>query len=149
MSLGPGAAKRIYYQFIDDQGSVRFVERLDQVPPDWRDRVGYVEMDGLPPGSLGGASTTGSTRAVAGSRGARSTAVLLYYADWCGYCRKTRSELDRRGVTFELRNIDKPAILAEMFEKTGRRGIPVVDVGGKILIGYDPQGLDRLLAPAS
>jgi hypothetical protein len=36
-----------------------------------------------------------------------------------------------------------------MVEKTGRRGIPVVDAGGKILIGYDPQGLDRLLSPAS
>ncbi|MCH8084364.1 MAG: hypothetical protein IH885_09025, partial [Myxococcales bacterium] len=149
MSLGPGAAKRIYYQFIDDQGSVRFVERLDQVPPDWRDRVGYIEIDGPPPGSLGGASATGSTRTTAASRGARATGVLLYYADWCGYCRKTSAELDRRGVSYERRNIDNPATLAELVEKTGQRNIPVVDVGGKILIGYDPQGLDELLNPAS
>jgi glutaredoxin len=157
-SLGPDAAKRLYYQFIDDQGSVRFVERLDQVPPAWRERVGYVEMNGPPPMSpddawrarrLGGASAAGGSLAAAGPRGARSTAVLLYYADWCGYCRKTRAELDRRGVTFEMRNIENPANLAELVEKTGQRGIPVVDVGGRILIGYDPQGLDRLLAPAS
>ena len=75
--------------------------------------------------------------------------MLLYYADWCGYCRKTSAELDRRGVSYEMRNIDKPAILAELVEKTGQRNIPVVDVGGKILIGYDPQGLDELLNPAS
>ena len=149
MSLGPGSAKRIYYQFIDDQGSVRFVERLDQVPPDWRDRVGYIEIDGPPPGGLTGASATQSTRAVAGSRGARATGVLLYYADWCGYCRKTSAELDRRGVSYERRNIDNPATLAELVEKTGQRNIPVVDVGGKILIGYDLQGLDELLNPAS
>jgi len=149
MSLGPDAAKRIYYQFIDDKGSVRFVERLDQVPPDWRDRVGYVEMDGLPPGALGGTSATGSTVAAAGTRSARAPAVLLYYADWCGYCRKTRVELDRRGVDFEMRNIDNPDTLAELIEKTGQRSIPVVDVGGKILIGYDLQGLDQLLSPAS
>jgi glutaredoxin len=157
-SLGPGAAKRLYYQFIDEQGSVRFVERLDQVPPDWRDRVGYVEMDGPPPLSpddaqrmrrLGGASAAGVTLAATGPRGTRANAVLLYYADWCGYCRKTRAELDRRGVSFELRNIENPATLAEMVEKTGQRGIPVVDVGGKILIGYDPEGLDQLLASAS
>jgi len=157
-SLGPDSAKRLYYQFIDEQGSVRFVERLDQVPPAWRDRVGYVEMDGPPPISpddaqrirrLGGASAAAGALAVAGTRGARSNAVLLYYADWCGYCRKTRAELDRRGVDFEMRNIENPAILTELVEKTGQRGIPVVDAGGKILIGYDPQGLDRLLAPAS
>jgi glutaredoxin len=154
-SLGPGAAKRLYYQFVDERGAVRFVERLDQVPPAWRDRVGYVEMDGPPPLSpgdaqrmrrMGGASASGGALAAAGTR---ESAVLLYYADWCGYCRKTRAELDRRSVSFELRNIEDPNTLAEMVEKTGQRGIPVVDVGGKILIGYDPQGLDQLLAPAS
>jgi len=154
-SLGPGAAKRLYYQFIDERGSVRFVERLDQVPPAWRDRVGYVEMDGPPPLSpgdaqrmrrMGGASASGGALAAAGTR---ESAVLLYYADWCGYCRKTRAELDRRSVSFELRNIENPNTLAEMVEKTGQRGIPVVDVGGKILIGYDPEGLDQLLASAS
>jgi glutaredoxin len=154
-SLGPDASKRLYYQFIDERGSVRFVERLDQVPPDWRDRVGYVELDGPPPVSpndaqrirrLGGAGGARSTLAVANPR---STAVLLYYAEWCGYCRKTRAELDRRGVKFEMRNIENPATLAELVEKTGQRGIPVVDAGGKILIGYDLQGLDQLLAPTS
>jgi glutaredoxin len=74
---------------------------------------------------------------------------LLYYADWCGYCRKTRAELDRRGTRYEMRNIENPAILDELVQKTGQRGIPVLDVGGKILIGYDPQGMDQLLAPAS
>jgi glutaredoxin len=157
-SLGPDSAKRLYYQFIDERGSVRFVERLDQVPPDWRDRVGYVELDGPPPVSpddakrirrTGGTSAAGGALAVASTRGARANKVLLYYADWCGYCRKTRAELDRRGVSFEMRNIDNPATLDELVKKTGQRGIPVVDVGGKILIGYDLQGLDRLLAPAS
>jgi hypothetical protein len=46
-------------------------------------------------------------------------------------------------------NIENPATLDELVEKTGQRGIPVVDVGGKILIGYDPEGLDRLLGSAS
>jgi glutaredoxin len=157
-SLGPEAATRLYYQFIDERGSVRFVERLDQVPPAWRERVGYVEMDGPPPVSpddaqrirrIGGTSAAGGALAVASTRGARTNEVLLYYADWCGYCRKTRAELDRRGVAFELRNIENPATLAELVEKTGQRGIPVLDVGGKILIGYDPQGMDELLAQES
>jgi len=157
-SLGPDAARRLYYQFIDERGAVRFVERLDQVPPDWRDRVGYVEMDGPPPMSpdeaqrmraIGGAGASAIALAATGSSGARTSDVLLYYAEWCGYCRKTRAELDRRGVSFELRNIENAATLDELVRKTGQRGIPVVDVNGKILIGYDPQGLDRLLGPAS
>jgi glutaredoxin len=157
-SLGPDDAKRLYYQFTDERGSVRFVERLDQVPPDWRDRVGFVEMNGPPPTSpdeaqrmrgLGGGNAAGGTLAAAGPRGARTSGVLLYYADWCGYCRKTRAELDRRGVSFELLNVENPVILAELVQKTGQRGVPVLDVEGKILIGYDPQGMDQLLVPAS
>jgi len=154
-SLGPDAAKRVYYQFTDEKGSVRFVEQLDQVPDAWRDRVGYVEMDGPPPLSpsdarrmrrLGGANSAGVALA---STGSRSSEVLLYYAEWCGYCRKTRAELDRRGVSFQMLNIENAATLDELAEKTGQRGIPVVDAGGKILIGYDPEGLDRLLGSAS
>jgi len=157
-SLGPDSAKRVYYQFTDEKGSVRFVEQLDQVPDAWRDRVGYVEMDGPPPLSpgdarrmrrLGGANPAGVALASTGSSGARSSAVLLYYAEWCGYCRKTRVELDRRGVSFQMLNIENAATLDELVEKTGQRGIPVVDVGGKILIGYDPEGLDRLLGSES
>jgi glutaredoxin len=157
-SLGPDSAKRVYYQFIDERGSVRFVERLDQVPPDWRDRVGYVEMDGPPPTSpgeaqrmrgLSGGSAAGGTLAATSTSGVRTSGVLLYYADWCGYCRKTRAELDRRGVSFQLLNVENPVILAELVQKTGQRGVPVLDVDGKILIGYDPQGLDQLLVPAS
>ncbi len=162
-SLGPESAKRVYYQFTDERGSVHFVERMDQVPPAWRDRVGYVEMDGPPPRSpddarrmrggtrvgLRGGSAAGGGWASASPRGARASEVLVYYAEWCGYCRKTRAELERRGVDFELLDIEDPAILAELVEKTGQRGIPVVDVNGKILIGYDPEGLDRLLATSS
>jgi len=157
-SLGPDSAKRVYYQFTDEKGSVRFVEQLDQVPDAWRDRVGYVEMDGPPPLSpgdarrmrrLGGANSAGVALASTGSSGVRSSAVLLYYAEWCGYCRKTRAELDRRGVSFQMLNIENAATLDELVEKTGQRGIPVVDVGGKILIGYDLEGLDRLLGSES
>ena len=48
LSLGPDA-KRLYYQFIDGKGRVRFVERLSDVPEKWRQRVGFVEMDSAPP----------------------------------------------------------------------------------------------------
>ncbi len=156
-SLGPDSAKRLYYQFTDERGAVRFVEKLDQVPSAWRGRVGFVELDGPPPVSpddarrmrgFSGAGAAGGVLAFASPRGSRTSAVLLYYAQWCGYCRKTRADLDQRGVSYEMLDVENPAILAELVEKTGQRGVPVVDVSGKILIGYDPQGLDRLLTPA-
>jgi glutaredoxin len=157
-SLGPESAKRLFYQYIDDNDAVHFVERLDLVPPAWRERVGFVEMDGPPPASRDAAQRM-RERNNAGSAGgivlasspssARGPDVTLYWADWCGYCKKARADLKRRGTSYDLRDIDNPAALAELVDKTGQRGIPVLDVDGKILIGYDPEGMDRLLGPAS
>ena len=159
-SLGPGADTRIYYQFIDDANRVRFVERLSDVPEQWRDRVGFLELDAPPP------LTPVAAREMRDSRHARTTAgrrsrllaaaatpappqVILYYADWCGYCRKAKSHLDRRGIAYELRDVDIPANQAELVAKSGGRSIPVIDVDGRILKGYSPERLDQLLADAS
>lgn len=165
-SLGPGAETRIYYQFIDDRGSVRFVERLQDVPAAWRDRVGYLELDSPPPLSPGDAKRVRDERYAranpnrlglsGGSSGATSAAmdrvdapsVLLYYADWCGYCKKAKRHLDDKNVEYELLDVDRPEIEQEMVQKTGQRGIPVIEVNGRIMKGYDARRLDQLLDEA-
>ncbi len=166
-SVGPDAAMRVYYQFVDDGGRVQFVERLSAVPAAWRDRVGYVEMSQPPPLTPEAArrswsvsaqrtaeimaGTVGSVRDGASvARGARGSAVVsevvLYYADWCGYCRKAKSHLDGAGVVYEIRDADVPATKQELRQKTGRSGIPVLDMSGEILRGYSEAAYDRAIA---
>jgi hypothetical protein len=41
--------KRVFYQYIDDTGAVRFVESAYDVPEDWRGRAGRVELNVAPP----------------------------------------------------------------------------------------------------
>ena len=48
--IGP-SEPRIYYQYLDQSGAVRFAETLDEVPEAWRDRAGLVELDVPPPGT--------------------------------------------------------------------------------------------------
>jgi len=38
----------VYYQFVEPDGEVRFVRRLAEVPLEWRDRVGFVELAAVP-----------------------------------------------------------------------------------------------------
>ena len=61
-SLGPGDETRIYYQFIDDKRRVRFVERLADVPEQWREQAGFVEMSSPPPLSPADARATRDER---------------------------------------------------------------------------------------
>ncbi len=147
-SLGEASDSRIYYQFIDQNSQVVFVERLEDVPDGWRDKVGYVEMDVPPPLSPQHARKTrrekyGSTSADQKRRG--SPHVVLYYADWCPHCHRAKRHLDRLEVAYEMRDVDVPAAKAELIEKTGQKGIPVIEIDGKIMKGYSEKHLDRML----
>ena len=82
------------------------------------------------------AAATGSTR---------QPPIIVYYADWCGACRKAKRYLTQKGVDFEIRNVDNPSVAAELRSKTGARSIPVIDVGGRILTGFSPAALDALI----
>ena len=150
-SVSEGEETRVYYQYIDAKGSVRFVERLADVPAEWRDRVGYVELDSPPPMSpaqarLGRSKRAGQARAAAGR--APPAEVQLYYAEWCPYCRKAKKHLERRGVAYRLRDVDIAAVARELAEKTGQKGVPVIDIDGRILRGYNAARLDEMLSEA-
>lgn len=78
--------------------------------------------------------------------------VVLYSASWCGACKATRKFFEERNVTFVEKDIEKDAAAnAEMQRKAkaaGKtpRGVPVIDFGGEILMGFDKTGLERLIA---
>jgi len=157
-SIAPEDAIRVYYQFIDDRGQVRFVERLTDVPSAWRDRVGYVEMSTPPPLTPGEArkSWKADPEAVrrksielaslgSGRNPNHGSSLILYSADWCGYCQQAKRHLDGAGFDYDERNVDIPAVAQELREKTGRGGVPVLDADGEILRGYRKDQYDRFL----
>jgi glutaredoxin 3 len=78
--------------------------------------------------------------------------AIVYGADWCGPCKKAKEHLKRRGVQVDYRNIDNdPAARTEMRQKLGPRGgasIPVIDVAGRILVGFSARDLDRAIDQA-
>lgn len=94
------------------------------------------------------------------ARGAESAppaarpAVIIYGASWCGPCHQAAAYLKRRGVQFIEKDIEQDGGAArEMQAKlasAGMRGgsIPVLDVRGKMLIGFDERAVDRALGQA-
>jgi glutaredoxin 3 len=64
--------------------------------------------------------------------------VVMYSADWCGYCRRARALLERKGVTYEDIDIDiVPDARAQMQARSGRTSIPQIFIGGAHIGGCD------------
>lgn len=77
--------------------------------------------------------------------------VVLYVAPWCGFCKKAAAHLRREGVLFIERDIEEdPAAAAELARKLAAAGapgggVPVLDIDGTIVIGFDRARIDKLL----
>ena len=69
--------------------------------------------------------------------------VVLYATDWCGYCKQTKRFLDSKGIPFKEFDIEKDAEARKAYEALGGRGIPLIDVNGTLIRGFDP---DEILA---
>jgi glutaredoxin 3 len=74
------------------------------------------------------------------------TKVTVYSADWCAFCHAAMDYLDKLGVKFEQKNVEHDVKFAqEAVEKSNQTGIPVIDIDGKIIIGFDRPKIDAAL----
>jgi glutaredoxin len=86
-----------------------------------------------------------------GSAAVGAVRVIIYGASWCGPCHQAKAFLKKKNVPFRERDIeDDPSAQREMQEKLRKHGlragsIPVLDVEGKIMVGYDEGSLARAL----
>jgi glutaredoxin len=86
---------------------------------------------------------------------AASFTVIVYGAAWCGACHQAVAYLKSRKVPVVEKDIEQdPAAENEMRAKLARAGvhggsIPVIDVKGRILIGFEPHQLDAAVRGAS
>lgn len=71
---------------------------------------------------------------------------IVYSATWCGFCHAVKQYLDKLGVEYEERDIERDHQNAtESVEKSGQMGIPVLDIGGEIIVGFDRLKIDAAL----
>jgi glutaredoxin len=91
----------------------------------------------------------GALTAAAAARRPAYVPVTMYSAAWCGYCKKARKFLTDEGIPFEERDVERtPGAAAELAAKAAKAGVqtggvPVFDVGGKLLQGFDAEALRR------
>lgn len=69
--------------------------------------------------------------------------VIIYSADWCAFCHAAKEYFDKLGVKYEERNVEENRAYAqEAVDKSHQMGIPVIDVDGDIIVGFDRPKID-------
>jgi len=73
--------------------------------------------------------------------------VLVYSTPTCPYCVKAKEYFADNKIDFVDYNVAENIEKAkEMVQKSGQMGVPVIEIGEKILIGFDPIAVEEALA---
>lgn len=100
--------------------------------------------DELPPGVDGGVPAP-----------VGAPVVTLYGTPWCGACKAAKRYLASKHIPFAYKDIENdPAAAKELQAKAARMGVPtdrvpILDVRGRLLLGFDKARLDAMLGEAT
>lgn len=74
--------------------------------------------------------------------------VILYSTTWCAFCKTEEQYLQRLGVAYTKKDVEEDkAAYEELMQKNGGafQGVPVTDIDGEIVLGFDRAKIDMAL----
>jgi glutaredoxin-like YruB-family protein len=72
--------------------------------------------------------------------------VTVYSASWCGFCHMAKEYLKSKNVAYKDIDVDKnPDAAKYIVSKTGQAGIPVLEIGDAVIVGFDRPRIDSAL----
>lgn len=72
--------------------------------------------------------------------------IKVYSTPTCPYCKLTKEFLKERGVAYQDIDVSAdPAAANEMVKKSGQMGVPVIEINGQIIVGWNKSELEAAL----
>lgn len=73
--------------------------------------------------------------------------IVVYTTPTWPWAHKVKDYLNQKNITFQEKDLSKDQDAAlEMVQKSGQRDVPVIDINGNILVGYNPDEIDVILS---
>jgi glutaredoxin 3 len=84
------------------------------------------------------------------SRKATSTGgthrVVVYSSPTCVWCMRAKTYLRTQGVAFRDVDVSRdPAAARDLVRRTGQMGVPVIEIDGHPIVGFDQARIDSAL----
>ena len=72
--------------------------------------------------------------------------IKVYTTPMCPQCERAKDFLKTKSVKFETIDISKDEKKAkEIFEKTGKKIVPIIEIDKKLIIGFDRKSIEDSL----
>jgi glutaredoxin 3 len=72
--------------------------------------------------------------------------VIIFTTPTCTYCNAVKKYFRQKGIRFRDVDVSRDAAAArDMQRRSGQMGVPVIDIGGRIVVGFDRPKIDQLL----
>lgn len=160
------------YTWYDKHGRPRLAANIEDIPEEARGQVVVSELGGGAKAALATELTLGDftgdvpewskvdlTRLASdleldGEALLKHEKVFVYSTSWCGFCKKAMAYLREREIPFEEKDIERSARTAAELKAKNKAagitsgGVPIIDVHGNMIVGFDKSRLDELLEKA-
>jgi len=72
--------------------------------------------------------------------------IKVFSTPTCPYCVTLKEWLKEKNIEFEEMDVaENEGAREEMISKSGQMGVPVIDVNGQIVVGFDKEKISKLL----
>ena len=72
--------------------------------------------------------------------------IKIYSTSWCPACVKAKKYLGLKGLAFSEINVaDAHEDREEVFKVSGQRTVPVLDINGEKIVGFDKSAIDKAI----
>lgn len=72
--------------------------------------------------------------------------VLVFSTPTCSFCSLAKKYFREKGVKFTDIDVSRDQAAAhDMVRRSGQMGVPVIDIGGRIIVGFDKPKINSLL----
>ncbi len=72
--------------------------------------------------------------------------VIVFSTPTCPWCSRAKTYLRSRGVAFRDVDVSRDAAAArDLVRRTGQMGVPVIEIDGRPIVGFDQRRIDAAL----
>jgi glutaredoxin-like YruB-family protein len=73
--------------------------------------------------------------------------VIVFSTPTCSFCNMTKQYFRQKGIKFKDVDVSRDPVAArDMVRRSGQQGVPVIDIGGRVVVGFDRVKIEKYLS---